>query len=33
LIFEKIAYGGSCKQDEDPKFALKKLKKPKNLCY
>jgi len=26
LIFEKIAYGGSCKQDGTPGFALKKLK-------
>jgi len=30
--FEKIAYGGSCKQDEALWFALKKLEYPKNLC-
>jgi len=23
--FEKITYGGSCKKDEAPRFALKKL--------
>jgi len=30
--FEKIAYASSGKQDGAPRFALKKLKWPKNMC-